>query len=221
MAEYCHILFDLDGTLSDPRPGVFASLQYALKCCGIREDDPDRLAELIGPPLWQAFIDRYGMSERLAARAYDTYCEHFLDAGIQQYTLYPGVEAMLETLRSADKELNVATSRETSVALAMLARLGLTGYFHRVVGESSASTADKAASIRGLLAGRSVEERASTVMVGDLESDVIAARANGLDSIAVTYGLGELHALQAVQPTHIVHSLEELQKILSGSSHSI
>ena len=106
-----YILFDLDGTLTDPKPGITGCVQYALHEMGIEEPDPDRLEVFIGPPLLESFMEFYGMERRMAERAVEKYRERFVVTGIYENELYPGMKEMLAALKEAGCHLAVASSK--------------------------------------------------------------------------------------------------------------
>ena len=105
------VLFDLDGTLTDPRIGITGSVAYALAKFGISVDDPHRtLTPFIGPPLLESFEKYYGFSRDEARRALAYYREYFAPTGIFENTVYPGIPEALQELRAAGRRLCVATS---------------------------------------------------------------------------------------------------------------
>lgn len=110
-SRYTHILFDLDGTLSDPKEGITGSVQYALKALGIDEPDADKLEPFIGPPLKDSFQEFYGLNEEQADFAVKKYRERFKDQGIFENTLYPGMKELLKRLNEAGCVLAVASSK--------------------------------------------------------------------------------------------------------------
>ena len=110
-SRYTHILFDLDGTLSDPKEGITGSVQYALKALGIDEPDADKLEPFIGPPLKDSFQEFYGLNEEQADFAVQKYRERFKDQGIFENTLYPGMKELLKRLNEAGCVLAVASSK--------------------------------------------------------------------------------------------------------------
>lgn len=112
------LLWDLDGTLTDPMEGITRSVQAALRAFGIDEPDRRRLCPFIGPPLLDSFREFYGFSEEEAARAVVKYREYFAETGIFENALYPGVPHVLETLAARGKTHVLATSKPSRVARA-------------------------------------------------------------------------------------------------------
>src|ERR1700730_9566348 len=98
MSDYQTFLFDLDGTLTDPKPGLTSSVQYALKRLGIDAPDLDALAPFIGPPLAESFHQFYNLSAIEIPQAIKYYREYFAGTGLYENMAYPGIADLLETL---------------------------------------------------------------------------------------------------------------------------
>ena len=113
---YTHLLFDLDGTLTDPMTGITKSVQYALKSMGIEVEDNRELSFFIGPPLGETFMKYYGFSEQEAQWAVEKYREYFAPKGIFENEVYPGIPQMLESLKNQGKRLFIATGKPTVFA---------------------------------------------------------------------------------------------------------
>lgn len=213
--RYPVVLFDLDGTLTDPRLGITRSVQHALESLGIVESDPDRLLPFIGPPLLESFQRTYGLSVPEALRAIDAYREYFSRTGIFENAVYPGIEGLLQSLADHGVRLFVATSKPEVFADRILEHFRLRGFFSRVVGTPlDHNTVSKADVVASVLADLPPTLRRGAVLVGDREHDVLGARANHIASIAVTYGYGSIEELRAAHPTHIVGSVRELAEHL-------
>ena len=129
------VLFDLDGTLTDPRIGITGSVAYALAKFGISVDDPHRtLTPFIGPPLLESFEKYYGFSRDEARRALAYYREYFAPTGIFENTVYPGIPEALQELRAAGRRLCVATSKPEVYARRILEHFSLDSCFDAVCG---------------------------------------------------------------------------------------
>ncbi|MFA6837144.1 MAG: HAD hydrolase-like protein, partial [Fibrobacteraceae bacterium] len=118
--KYSTILFDLDGTITDPKEGITKSVQFALKRMGIEENDLEKLIPFIGAPLKAAFQEFYGLSENEAIKAIAFYREYFADKGIFENKVYEGIEDLLSELKSKNKRLILATSKVSSFALRIM-----------------------------------------------------------------------------------------------------
>ena len=128
------ILFDLDGTLTDPKEGITKSVQHALQAYGIDEPDLDKLCPFIGPPLSDSFKEYYGFSEAQAREAIDHFHEYFTKQGMFENKVYPGIREMLTRLKDAGLTLAVATSKPEPFAIQILEHFDLLSYFTLVGG---------------------------------------------------------------------------------------
>jgi phosphoglycolate phosphatase len=217
MENFQTILFDLDGTLTDPQVGITRSVQYALRHMGIHESDRQKLIPFIGPPLIESFREFYGMDEAEARRAVGFYREYFSQTGIFENVVYPGISDLLQSLRQAGKTLAVATSKPTVFSKKILDYFSLAQYFDLVVGSNLDGTmVEKADVVANVLAKLPKALKNSTVMIGDRKHDVIGAQRNGIASIAVGYGYGTRAELEAAAPTQQVGTIEELAACLLG-----
>lgn len=215
MAGYDVILFDLDGTLTDPGEGITRSVAYALERFGIQVADRTALYPFIGPPLPDSFRKYYGFSDEQAAQAMTYYRDYFSEKGLFENTVYDGVDEMLQVLRQAGKTLIVATSKPEVFAKRILAHFGLRSYFTCIAGSHLDGTrCHKNEVIAYALGSCGITDTRGVVMVGDREYDMEGARQNGLDAIGVLYGYGSREELKCAGATHIVTSVEELQSLL-------
>lgn len=221
-----YILFDLDGTLTDPKEGITACVQYALSFFGMEEPDADELTPFIGPPLKESFMEFYGFDEEKAEAAVEKYRERFQDKGIFENRIYNGVPEMIRKLKGNHKRLAVASSKPTVFVKRILDHFEIGKYFDVIVGsELDGTRTDKAEvvaeALRRLYEGRegdTEEKKRNTVMVGDRKFDVAGAKAEGIVSVAVSYGYGPLDELKIAKPDYIVRSVEELEKLLLRGS---
>jgi phosphoglycolate phosphatase len=212
---YPVVLFDLDGTLTDPKVGITRSVQHALHTLGILEPDLDRLRPFIGPPLSESFRRFYGFDELLISRAINAYREYFATRGIVENVIYPGISDLLVEL-SPHCTLGVATSKPTVFAEQILQRFNLRALFSFVIGSHLDDThTAKGEIIRSALARAPQGSTQNAVMVGDREHDIRAARENSIDSIAVAYGYGSIEELQRAQPTFLARSVDELRTLVN------
>lgn len=205
------ILFDLDGTLTDPGPGITRCIQHALVSLGRPAPALESLLHCVGPPLRDSFAKLLETEdEAILAQAVRLYRERFKPVGIFENRVYPDVPEGLETLRSQGHRLWVATSKPHVFAREVILHFGLAGYFERVHGsELSGANSDKGDLIRHVLAEEGIApERAW--MVGDRMYDVEGARSNGVEAIGVLWGFGSEEELRAAAPRRIVASMAEL-----------
>lgn len=215
MASYSIILFDLDGTLTDPKVGITKSVQYALSKFGIVERDLDSLIPFIGPPLDSSFREIYGFSEVEAREAVSFYREYFQQWGIRENVLYDGIPQLLDTL-AACSQLAVATSKPTVFANDILEHFHIKQFFGHVIGSNLDGTRSNKAEIiqdaMGLYPGAFKHE---FVMIGDRQQDIRGAAANEIDSIGVLYGYGSEEEIMRAGATYMANSLDELLALLT------
>ena len=213
--NYKYILFDLDGTLTDPKLGITKSVAYALKSYGIQVDDLDSLLKFIGPPLKDSFVKYYGFSEEQGAEAVEKYREYFKPYGIYENKVYDGVENMLAELVKCGKKVILATSKPTVFANMILEYFHLDKYFTCAVGsELDGSRVKKGEVITEALRQAGVTDKSLAVMIGDREHDILGAKENGINSIGVLYGYGDRAEHEAAGAGMIVESIEELLQYL-------
>ncbi len=214
MQKKRNILFDLDGTLTDPMLGITKSVRYALHAFGIEVDSLESLTPFIGPPLKKCFQTFYDMSEEDAERALQTYREYFSETGIFENHVYEGIPAMLKTLKQKGFKLFLATSKPEIYARRILEHFDLLPYFNFVGGSLlSGERVEKADVIEYVLKENQIE-RETAVMVGDRCFDVTAGKAAGLTTVGVLYGYGDEKELSEAGADCLVTSVFELTECL-------
>jgi phosphoglycolate phosphatase len=210
--HYQNILFDLDGTLTDPREGITRSIQYALSKLGIDEPDLSRLEHFIGPPLLQAFMQFYDFDEARAWDAVNFYRERFKVTGLYENRVFEGVGELLQALEGQGRTLYIATSKPWIYAREIARHFEFDRHFKVIYGsELDGTRTDKIELIAHLLEQEQLEP-AQTLMIGDRKHDLIGARRNGLDAAAVGYGFGSFEELSAEQPAYHFATLSELHR---------
>jgi phosphoglycolate phosphatase len=215
--DYDIILFDLDGTLTDPKEGIVNSIVYALNYFGIKENDRERLTKFIGPPLKDSFMEYYQFDEELAYRAIEKYREYFATKGIFENSVYPRIPELLETLSNLGKKLVLATSKPTDFAQRILDHFNLDRFFYFTAGSNLDGTRTrKGEVITYALQESRTSNQARAVMIGDRKFDLIGAKEVGIDSIGVLYGYGTYNELISETPNHLAHSVDELRRILQA-----
>ena len=183
------LFFDLDGTLTDPKPGITRSIQYALRKLDRAVPSEDELTWCIGPPL-RASLQKLLGGDDLADQALALYRERFADIGLYENQVYPGIADILSGLASSRRRMFVATSKPHVYAERIIAHFGLAGCFEHVFGsELDGTRADKTKLLRHALQTTGVDP-AQTIMIGDRSHDVIGARNNDMTAVGVLYGYG-------------------------------
>ncbi|MGY4491492.1 HAD family hydrolase [Pseudomonas sp. TE3610] len=214
--HYQNILFDLDGTLTDPREGITRSIQYALEKLGIIEPDLQKLEHFIGPPLLQAFMQFYGFEEEKAWQAVNFYRERFKVTGLYENEVFEGVIELLETLEAQGRHLYVATSKPWEFAREIARHFDFAKHFKVIYGsELDGTRTNKVELIAHLLKEEGLDP-AQTLMIGDRKHDLIGAKANGVDVVAVGYGFGSREELAAEAPTYHFDTLVQLHQAFLG-----
>ena len=211
------LLFDLDGTLSDPRPGIVRCMRYALQGVGASPPSDDVLASFIGPSLRQTFGTLLRTSDRqLIEQVLALYREQYGDRGLFENQLYDGILQMLEDVRLTASAAFVATLKPKPYADRIVRHLGLDPYFTGVYGaELEGRFDDKVELLDHLLATEKIAaERA--VMIGDRAGDIAAARAHGVRSVGVLWGYGSEAELADAGADRLCATPGELAACLSG-----
>ncbi len=214
MKNYSNLLFDLDGTIIDPKEGITNSVKFALTYFGIEIPRTEELYKFIGPPLRESFSKYYKLNEAETEIAVKKYREFFRETGMYQNELYPGIKEMLANLYSENKSLILATSKAEIFAKKIIENLGLGEYFNYICGSTlDGSRAKKGEIIRYILDETGIQVN-KTVMIGDKSHDVIGAKSNKVASIGVLYGYGDYEELQHAGATYIVRDIPELSQCL-------
>lgn len=213
--DYDYILFDLDGTLTDPKPGITKSVQYALKHFEIYENDLDELQKFIGPPLQDSFRVFYDFNEDEVKKAVEKYREYFAEAGIYDNRVFPGIPELLKNLTKQGKKLILATSKPTFFAAKILKHFEIDDYFAYISGSNlDGSRTKKIEIINHTIDEFDMDNLEKIVMIGDRKYDIIGARQVGIDSIGVLYGYGSYKEISQEHPTFIAHTVSEVGEIL-------
>lgn len=216
---YKTFLFDLDGTLTDPKEGIINSILYALEKFGIEEVNISELDSFIGPPIQQSFIDRYNMNEIEVERAVFYFREYLKQSGLLENKVYDGITTLLQELKDAGNRLFVATSKPTVFAKQVIEHFQLTTFFEEIVGSNLDGTRIKKEEIIAHILQTNEElKKEEMVMIGDRKHDVIGANRNGIASIGVLYGYGSEIELSDARAVHIVKDVEELQRFCIENS---
>ena len=215
-----YLLFDLDGTLTDPMVGITSSVQYALEKFGIHVRYLKELIPFIGPPLAESFQKFYGFSKEDAEKAIQYYREYYAPKGIFENEVYEGIPEMLAHLTEAGFTLLVATSKPTVFGRKVLKHFGMEDYFSFVGGsELDGSRSKKAEVISYILKTCGIEAK-EAIMIGDRRHDIEGGKACGLESVGVLYGYGTEQELTEAGADHIIRTVAELEDYLRNQGEN-
>lgn len=215
--KYKNILFDLDGTLTNPKEGITNSVAYALNHYGIEVKNRDELIPFIGPPLYDSFMKYYGFDRKKAEEAVEVYREYFRPTGIFENYAYDGVQEMLKKLKALGYTLAVASSKPEEFVKQITKKFSLDGFFDEQIGSTMDGSLIKKVDVINEAVRRLGIKRAETVMVGDKSHDVIGARLAGMDCIAVRWGFAAKGELEAESPVFIAETVSELYDYLRNN----
>ncbi|MBD5395541.1 MAG: HAD family hydrolase [Lachnospiraceae bacterium] len=221
MFQYC--LFDLDGTLTDPKEGITKSVQHALKHFGIEEPDLNKLRPFIGPPLKDSFMEFYHLSEEQALQAMQVYRERFKPIGIFENEIIEGIPEMLKGLKEKGCKLAVASSKPEVFVHQILQHFEIEQYFDVIVGSgldgsrgTKEEVVEEALRQFHILELRDEERKAKCAMVGDRKFDIQGAKAYGLTGVGVRFGFAGEGELEAEGADYIAETVEELHEFLEN-----
>ena len=211
------LMFDLDGTLTDPGVGITKSVKFALDYFGIHTESLKEHYRFIGPPLTQSFMKYYGFTEEQAQIGVEKYREYFRDIGIFENEPYQGIGELLDCLSRIGRRMIVATSKPKVFADRILEHFDMMRYFDLVCGsELDGTRVDKGEVISYALDKADIAHLSKVIMIGDRRHDIIGAKEAGIDSIGVLYGYGSYEELDEAGATLVVKSVEELGNVLLG-----
>ena len=213
MAErkYDCVIFDMDGTIMDTSDGVMRSVQYALRQMGRPDDDLERIRKFIGPPLYEAFSEYYGMSDEDATEAVRQYRVRYADIGVLEYTPYEGMLELIADIKSAGMKVGIATGKPEKFTRVILQHSGLEKHVDMLITPNLGDKKqDKPEMVRAIME----KLGAKAVMIGDRCFDMEGAVANGIDCIGVTQGFGSYEELKESGATYVVEGAEGIRDIL-------
>lgn len=204
-----YLLFDLDGTITDPKEGITKCVQYALSKFDI-EEDCDNLLSFIGPPLTDSFIDFYGFDKQKAELAIKYYRERYAKIGLFENSAIDGIHEVLEKLKNSGYTLAVATSKPTCFAISICEKYDFSKYFDIIMGSELDGTRTKKSEIIYEVLKQLNAKPEEVVMIGDRKYDIIGAKEVGTASIGVRFGYAEDGELEKAGADFIVGTPNEL-----------
>jgi phosphoglycolate phosphatase len=210
------LLFDLDGTLTDPKPGITGCIRFALENLKASCPTDDLLARYIGPPLRRTFAELLSTTDtEVIENAITLYRQRFADIGLYENEVYEGIPELLEQTKEA--AVYIATAKPRVYAERIVAHFGMSHHFQKVYGaELDGRWENKADLLRHLFAEENILPE-DAVMIGDRAVDIEAARANGVASIGVLWGYGTHNELEKAGADHLCRTPDELSLVLKNS----
>ena len=206
-----HLFFDLDGTLTDSRPGILNCMRHALTVMGLAVPPDEALIRFIGPPTQDAFRELLGSSDPdLNTRAIAVYRERFAKLGMFENSVYPGILEGLGALTEAGFPMLVVTSKPEIFAQQIIDHFELRKFFGHVYGsELTGERGNKGELIAHVLASEGLTS-ADAWMIGDRLHDIRGAKRNGLRAAGVLWGYGDRDELTQAGADSIFASMTEL-----------
>jgi len=212
---YRHIIFDLDGTLSDSRKGIFNAYHYTVEQLNLQLPPPGKMNSLIGPSLQKGFEDVFKLPVSIIPEAIRVFREYYGDKGLYENELYEGIYELMGELSDSGARLYVATAKYELYANQVLEFFGIKKFFVDVAGaDYNGYSASKTLLVSSVLRRNAVADPADAVVIGDTHYDVHAARELDLDSIGVTYGFSSAEEMASYEPDFLVDRVNELRPIL-------
>lgn len=208
-----YILFDLDGTLTDPAVGITDAVTYAFEKLGHTPPPYEERLRFIGPPLDESYAV-YGFSTEEIPRGITLFREYYAQQGILDNEVYPGIPQLLATLKEKGATLYVATSKPTFFANQVLDRFALSQYFSGVIGSALEHAGVHKKDIITQLLQTYPLPAQDAVMVGDRQHDIVGAKAHGMLSVGLLLGYGGRQELQDAGADYIAQDVLALQEIL-------
>ncbi|MCH5268818.1 MAG: HAD-IA family hydrolase [Lachnospiraceae bacterium] len=208
-----YVLFDLDGTVTDSREGIFRCIRYALEDMGLDIPEEKMLYRFIGPPLKVGFQEIMGMTPEEAEYARDKYRERYNTVGKFEASLYPGIAKVLQYLYDKGYKISLATSKPEGISKQILEHFEVMQYFHNITGDTpQGERGTKQAVIQEALCRLQVpdEEKSKVLMIGDRKYDMMGAKQCGISALGVYFGFAEPGELEEAGADVVLNTVDEL-----------
>ena len=215
MPYYKHVIFDLDGTLTNSKDGIINAAIYAFNKMGIDNPPVEGLNKLIGIPLQEYLkIDNLIMDEDIE-KAVTHFRKYYGEKGAYENEPYPGIIELLKGLSKNGVKMYISTAKFEKYANVIVNYFKITPYIQDLVGADAGGLhATKTELTKKIIARNNIIDLKYTVVVGDKHMDIEAGKNNNIDTISVTYGFGTIEELRNEKPTHLVNSVNELYNLL-------
>jgi phosphoglycolate phosphatase len=212
-SQYPVLLWDLDGTLTDPADGIVHSVQYALRHYGMWAER-EELLSFIGPPLADSFAEKFGFSPEQSREAVEIYREYFRKDGMYQNVPYDGIQELLEKLQAAGKKMYLASSKPEPLCEQILEHFGLRRYLDGVAGSDFAGTRARKDQVIQYLLDRENLSSQQVLMIGDRKYDVEGAAGFSIPCIGVLWGYGSREELKTAGAAAVAENIPQLERLL-------
>lgn len=209
-----YVLFDLDGTLTEPSLGITNSVMYAFEKFGIEIKDRSELYKFIGPPLIDSFIEYYGFTRENALKAIEYYREYYSQKGIFENRLYDGIKELLSELYKEGKKIILATSKPQKFAEQILEHFGIDKYFYFVGGATMDESRSQKDEVIEYILNECKIDTTKAVMIGDRKYDVLGAHKFGIKTVGVTFGFGAKEELLLSGADFIADTPKEIKNFI-------
>jgi phosphoglycolate phosphatase len=217
-----NLLFDLDGTLTDPFEGITKCISHALVMLGRPAPRRESLRWCIGPPLKKSLAKLLETNvDSLAEEALALYRERFGSIGLFENEVYKDIPEVLDALDTMGHSLYVATAKPTVYAERIIDHFRLGQYFNRIYGSELDGTRTDKTNLISYVLQRESLTLSETFMIGDREHDIIGAHANRIHGLAVLWGYGTQEELEAAGPYACVSQPSELVSVVNGKLDKI
>lgn len=214
---YQVILFDLDGTLTDSKEGIFNCLRYAFEKLGEPVPTEEQLLPFIGPPMKDSFMHFCGYSEEKAAQATALFRERYAPIGKFENAPAPGMEELLRRLKADGYRMALASSKPEELCVPICEKFGFAPSLEVIAGSLPLEECTKADVVRNAVArlGLTEADAPRILMVGDRKFDVLGAKECGIDCVGVEFfGYAEPNELRDAGAVAVVQTAEELEQFI-------
>ncbi len=216
MKKYKYLLWDLDGTIVNTFEGITKSFAKALESYGIYVKDMNELSCVIGPPLYDAFVQFFGFSDKDANDGVAKYRERYNKTYIEESELYDGIKETIQALSSLGFKHILATAKPQHFAEGLLSHYGLIDEFTFVAGASlDKSRNSKTKVLDYILKTLNLEDVSELVMIGDREFDLKGANQFGIDAIGVLWGFGSYDELNQSPHIYLAKDAKDLYNYIA------
>ncbi|MGN1118852.1 MAG: HAD-IA family hydrolase [Oscillospiraceae bacterium] len=208
------ILFDLDGTLTNPYIGITSGILYALEKLGVERPPRESLVTFIGPPLFDELQRRFGFDDDTAREGVRLYREYYSAGGLFENELIDGAEDLLKTLKARGKRICLATSKPEEYARRILERFRVLEYFDFVGGATLDGRIGTKAEVIRLVLRETGADPSECVLVGDRFHDILGAHETGMKCICVLVGFGSREEYAQYGADFVAETLAEVNGLV-------